>query len=61
MALCIKKKYKKSLKINLLKVTKFHGDSVKNKSAKTKKTRGRGGSNVPPPSCLGFSNINKIS
>ena len=56
-----KKKYNKSLKIYLLKVTKFHGDSVKNKSAKTKKTRGRGGVNRPPPSSLGFSNINKIS
>ena len=37
-----------------LKVTKFHGDSVKNESAKTKKNYGGGGAKRPPPACLGL-------
>ena len=35
----------------LLKVGKFHGDSVKNKSARTKKLQGV---ERPPPACLGL-------
>ena len=34
-----------------LKVTKFHDDSVKNESARTKKYRAK----RPPPACLGLS------
>ena len=36
-----------------LKVTKFHGDSVKNESARTKNYRG-GAPNAPSPACLGL-------
>jgi len=46
------KKYfltKNPLNYYSLKVTKFHGDSVKNKSARTKKLQ-EGGAERPPPS-----------
>ena len=37
-----------------IKVTKFHGDSVKNESARIEK---HGGSTKRPPSCLGLKNL----
>ena len=37
-----------------LKVTKFHGDSVKNESATTKKTTGGRCVKPPPSACLGL-------
>ena len=46
----LKEKYflkKNPLNYYTLKVTKFHGDSVKNESARTKQIQG--GANVPPP------------
>ena len=43
----IKKNYKNSLNYYLLKVKKFHGDSVKNDSARAKKLEG--GAKRPPP------------
>ena len=47
---------KKFAKISL-KVTRFHGESVKNESAKTKKTRKGGGRQRPPPACLGLRTV----
>jgi len=41
---------KNPLNYFILKVTKFHGDCVKNESARTKNYRGRQTS--PPPACL---------
>jgi len=35
-----------------LKVKKIHGDSVKNGSARTKKSTGERAPNAPPPACL---------
>ena len=43
------------LNFYLLKIKKFYGDSVKNKSARTKKLEG-GAKRPPPPACLGLSN-----
>ena len=44
---------KNPLNFFLLKVTKFHGDSVKTESARTKPTyRGGGALNDPPPTRL---------
>ena len=43
-----KKKFTKNpLNYDLLKVTQFHGDSVKNKSARTKQLQGGGGCQTP--------------
>jgi len=52
--LCIKNFTKNPSNFYLLKVKKNHGDSVKNESARKKKT---GGGWVPnaPPSCLRFN------
>jgi len=44
---------KNPLNYYALKVTKFHGDSVKNESASTKKLQG-GGAKHPPPSLVRF-------
>ena len=44
---------KKMPKKGSLKVKKFHGDSVKNESARTK-TTGGGAPNAPSPACLGL-------
>ena len=43
---------KNPLKYYLLKVKKFHGDSVKNESARAKKLEG--GAPNAPPACLGL-------
>jgi len=55
----INKKYvflaKNSLNYYSLKVTKFHGDNVKNESTRTKNYMG-GAPNAPPPACLGLIN-----
>ena len=50
--LCIKIQNitKKPLNFYSLKVTKFHSDSVKNKSARPKQLEG-GGHKPPPPAC----------
>ena len=39
---------KKSFKLLFIKVEKFHGDSVKNESARTKKLQGGGAKHSPP-------------
>ena len=50
-----KKKFtKNTLKYYLLKVKKFHGDSFKNESARTKKIEGGRGQTPPPSPCLGL-------
>ena len=45
------------LNFYLLKVKKFHSDSVKNESAREKKTRGRGRQTPSPPcpACIGLT------
>ena len=44
----------KFFKLLFIKITKFHGDSVKNENARTKNYRGA--PNAPPPAaCLGLS------
>jgi len=43
-------KIKNVLNIYILKVTKFHGDSVKNEGARAKKLEGEGLQMPPPPS-----------
>ena len=55
--LCIKKLQKIPFNYFLLKVKIFHGDSVKNESARTKTLEG--GGKRPPPSSL--FRVNKIS
>ena len=55
-----KKNYKKSLNYYLRKVKKFHGDSVKNESARAKQTRGGGGAKRIPIACLGLKVSNKF-
>ena len=47
--LCIKKIYKKPYKLLILKGKTFHGDSVKNESARAKKTKGEGAKGPPQP------------
>ena len=49
---CVKKRKntKKSFKLLFMKSQKFHGDSVKNESARAKKARGGGRQTPPPPS-----------
>ena len=52
-----KKKFTKNpLKYYLLKVKKFHSDSVKNESARAKKNSGGGRQTPPPLACLGLMN-----
>jgi len=46
---------KKSFKLIFIESHKFHGDSVKNERARTKRTTG-GGPNAPP-ACLGLNKI----
>ena len=48
------KKFNNPLNYYFWKVKKFHGDNIKNESAKAKKTRGGGAPNAPPPACLGL-------
>ena len=57
VTLCVKKKFtKKSLKLlDSWEVKKFHGDSVKNESARAKKTRGGEAPNAPPQPDLGLT------
>ena len=55
-----RKKRKNPLDFYLLKVTKFHDDSVKNESARTKKLQG-GGRQTPPPPCLFRVYLNLIT
>ena len=45
-----KNSQKNPLNYFLLKVKKFHGDSVKNESARATKLEGRGGAKRHPPS-----------
>ena len=42
-----------------LKVTKFHGDSVKNESARAKKLEGGGAPNALPPDFIGLRILHK--
>ena len=52
--LCVKKKLQKNpSNYYLWKVKQFHGDSVKNVSARAKKTRGEGAKR-PPPAFIGL-------
>jgi len=49
-----KKIYKKYFKFIFIQSKNFHGDSVKNESARVKQLEGKGVQNAPPPACLGL-------